>query len=47
MQLMLRWGRFGEIGTFELPSPTSLYSQQVIKKPNEFKEDNTKSNVSA
>lgn len=37
MQLMLTWGRFGEISTYELPSPTSLYSQQVIKKPNEFR----------
>lgn len=47
MQLMLTWGCFGEIQPFEPPTPTSLCSQQVIKKPNEFKENTTKSNVIA
>lgn len=47
MQLMLTWDCFGEIQPFEPPTQTSLNSQQVIKKPNEFKEDNTKSNVTS
>lgn len=46
MQLMLTWGCFGETALLNLLAQL-LYTQQVIKKPNEYKEDNTKSNVSA
>lgn len=47
MQLMLTWGHSGETQPFKPPTPASLYSQQVIKKPNAFKEDSTRSNVAA